>query len=482
MGYDATGNITSRSDIAGGATWTYDPVRKHAVTQAGSASYTYTYDGNGNASTRNGSTIGWTSYNYPDSVSTSTESATFDYGPDRQRWRMIYTGSSGIETTYYATPMFEEVSAGGVTDYRHYIYAGSRPVVVISRTTAGAINVRSLLADHQGSISSIVANSTGTSYVSESFTAYGNRREASTWSGAPTSGELGSMNGVTREGYTFQTVLGSMGLNHMNGRVQDAVTGRFLSPDPTSLSTGSTQTWNRYSYVANNPLTYTDPTGFKLKTYPYHAPGEVTSNLGGPGGHDRERPAHFGFGEGSIGSNWFGGVDADFAGSMDSGDDDDLTDVVVTATKMTDTSGSGDNGSAQGTNSNSSLDYIAITANYVDYDTNTGTVSTIPAGGGPVPGTGGLGTYVPFANSASVDPDRAYQALRQSDAAYAGGDRGEAARQMDTYFKYCGCSSGPAYNNMTFPPPPLSPQASPPTIAPPALPPIPLPSLPNVGP
>jgi hypothetical protein len=39
------------------------------------------------------------------------------------------------------------------------------------------------------------------------------------------------MNGVTREGYTFQTVLGSMGLNHMNGRIEDSVTGRFLSPD-----------------------------------------------------------------------------------------------------------------------------------------------------------------------------------------------------------------------------------------------------------
>jgi hypothetical protein len=40
------------------------------------------------------------------------------------------------------------------------------------------------------------------------------------------------MNGVTRAGYTFQTVLGSMGFNHMNGRVEDAILGRFLSADP----------------------------------------------------------------------------------------------------------------------------------------------------------------------------------------------------------------------------------------------------------
>jgi RHS repeat-associated protein len=262
MAYDSMGNITSRSDIAGGATWTYDPVRKHAVTQAGSSSFTYAYDANGNVTSRNGSIVSWTSYNYPSGVGTTTESATFDYGPNRQRWRMLYTGPSGTEGTFYATPKFEKVYAGGGGEYRSYIYAGNRPVVVVMRNTAGAINVRSLLVDHQGSISSIVTDSTGVSLVGESFTAYGNRREASTWTGAPTSGELTTMNGVTREGYTFQTVLGSMGLNHMNGRIEDSVSGRFLSPDPRGIILGNTQSWNRYSYVMNNPLTLIDPTGF----------------------------------------------------------------------------------------------------------------------------------------------------------------------------------------------------------------------------
>jgi len=262
MAYDAMGDITSRSDVAAGATWTYDPVRKHAVTQAGSSAFSNAYDANGNVTSRNGSIIGWTSYNYPDGVTTATESATFDYGPNRQRWRMIYSGPSGSETTFYATRKFEKVYVGGGGEYRSYIYAGSRPVVVVMRNTAGAINVRSLLVDHQGSISSIVTDSTGASLVSESFTAYGSRREASTWTGAPTSGELTTMNGVTRAGYTFQTVLGSMGLNHMNGRIEDSVTGRFLSPDPRGTIRGNTQSWNRYSYVNNNPLTYIDPTGF----------------------------------------------------------------------------------------------------------------------------------------------------------------------------------------------------------------------------
>jgi hypothetical protein len=53
-----------------------------------------------------------------------------------------------------------------------------------------------------------------------------------------------------------------MGLNHMNGRVQDATTGRFLSPDPVIQDSSSSQDYNRYTYVMNNPLTYIDPSGF----------------------------------------------------------------------------------------------------------------------------------------------------------------------------------------------------------------------------
>jgi RHS repeat-associated protein len=99
--------------------------------------------------------------------------------------------------------------------------------------------------------------------VAESFTAFGNRRSGESWSGAPSSADQTTINGVSRWGYTGQTVLGvSMGLNHMNGRVQDALTGRFLSPDPNTADPGNTQSWNRYSYVYNNPVTFTDPTGF----------------------------------------------------------------------------------------------------------------------------------------------------------------------------------------------------------------------------
>jgi RHS repeat-associated protein len=268
MHYDTTGmgNIASRSDLAGGAAWTYDPVRKHAVTQAGSTSNTYTYDNNGNAITRNGNTVTWASYNYPTGINSTGESVEFWYGPNRQRWKTMYTGSIGAETTYHVGKLLKKVANGGTIDYRHYIFAGSEPVAIYSRTSAGTNTLRYTLEDHQGSFASIVTDKTPgpvADYVNESFTAFGNRRNATTWSGAPTSGEETAINSVSRQGYTGQTALGvSMGLNHMNGRVQDAITGRFLSPDPYAPDPGNTQNFNRYSYVNNNPLSMTDPSGF----------------------------------------------------------------------------------------------------------------------------------------------------------------------------------------------------------------------------
>jgi hypothetical protein len=48
----------------------------------------------------------------------------------------------------------------------------------------------------------------------------------------------------------------------MNGRIYDPLLGRFLSADLVVQAPGSLQSYNRYSYVMNNPLTLTDPTGF----------------------------------------------------------------------------------------------------------------------------------------------------------------------------------------------------------------------------
>lgn len=51
----------------------------------------------------------------------------------------------------------------------------------------------------------------------------------------------------------------------MNGRIYDQTLGRFLQADPHIQSPSNSQSMNRYSYVLNNPLAYTDPSGFFFK-------------------------------------------------------------------------------------------------------------------------------------------------------------------------------------------------------------------------
>jgi RHS repeat-associated protein len=49
----------------------------------------------------------------------------------------------------------------------------------------------------------------------------------------------------------------------LNGRIYDPRLGRFLSADVTVQDTNSLQYYNRYSYVINDPLNWTDPTGYE---------------------------------------------------------------------------------------------------------------------------------------------------------------------------------------------------------------------------
>ena len=63
--------------------------------------------------------------------------------------------------------------------------------------------------------------------------------------------------------FTGQREITGLGIYHYNARFYSPKTGRFLSPDTIIPGAGNPQAWNRYSYVLNNPLKYTDPTGHK---------------------------------------------------------------------------------------------------------------------------------------------------------------------------------------------------------------------------
>jgi RHS repeat-associated protein len=262
-GTPGMGNITQRSDVNGNATWTYHTTKKHAVASTGTGGASYSYDANGNMTSRDGQTIGWASYNYPTTLATATENTTFYYGPDRQYYRQDYGGPSTSETTYYIGGVLEKVNTSGVTDWLHYIGAEGQTVAIVSRKSSGGSpnTVSYPLEDNQGS-GSTFSDGSGGLLVRESFNAFGLPRDGNDWDGTVPSGDLTTIEGISRRGYTGHSMLGRMGLIHMNGRVQDAVTGRFLSADPTVPNPGFTQSYNRYAYVNNNPLSFIDPSGF----------------------------------------------------------------------------------------------------------------------------------------------------------------------------------------------------------------------------
>ena len=261
--YDAMGNITSRSDVANGASWTYDSTRKHQVMEAGSTAYQYAYDANGNMTSWMGNTVNWTSYNYPSFIAdgASGESVTFSYGPNRTPWLEATQEPSGTTETYRVGRLMSMVNSGSGLAYRNYIYAGNDPVAVDTITSSGE-TLQYFETGPQRSIDAIT-NSAGQVLVNESFSAYGVRRDPTTWSGAASSADLATSASITQHGYTFQRALGEeMNLNDMVGRVEDAGIGRFMSADPTMPDPYSPQSYNPYSYVANNPMTYIDPSGF----------------------------------------------------------------------------------------------------------------------------------------------------------------------------------------------------------------------------
>ena len=116
-------------------------------------------------------------------------------------------------------------------------------------TTGSSVTTDYFHADHLGSIS-VVSNSTGTVITRYTYDAWGVRVA-----------QTGSLT-ETHHGFTAHEHLDNVGLIHMNGRVYDPVLARFMSADPYVQTQDNMQSYNRYSYVWNNPLSGADPSGY----------------------------------------------------------------------------------------------------------------------------------------------------------------------------------------------------------------------------
>ncbi|MAY42505.1 MULTISPECIES: RHS repeat-associated core domain-containing protein [unclassified Neptuniibacter] len=255
--YDTLGNITYKSDVG---SYAYDGPRPHAVTSAGGN--TYEYDDNGNMISGAGRTLAWSSFNKPTSMVKDGKTVNFTYAPDRARY--LKTGSDGAKTLYL-DKLYELITKGQEVTHKQFIYAGSSLVAVhVSgldhNGSAIPVQTRYMHKDNLGSVDTIT-DGTGTVVDRMSFDPFGSRRQGN-WREATVGINLIPI--LTNRGFTGHEHIDEMDLIHMNGRVYDPTLGRFLSADPHIQSPYSTQSYNRYSYVSNNPLKYTDPSGYFL--------------------------------------------------------------------------------------------------------------------------------------------------------------------------------------------------------------------------
>lgn len=139
-------------------------------------------------------------------------------------------------------------------------------VVTTRRTVAGvmlqetvnnfSVN-RYLFHNHLGSVIRI-AEADGSVLESFDFAPFGERRNPIVSNPNGT----GYASSLTKRGYTGHEMIDSFGIIHMNGRIYDSALGRFLQADPMVEDPSNGQNFNRYTYVWNNPLAYTDPSGF----------------------------------------------------------------------------------------------------------------------------------------------------------------------------------------------------------------------------
>ncbi len=281
--YDKTGNILVVNDEDGMHNYLYAQTNNagpHAVTSAKGNSYEY--DSGGNVTSKSGevsSTFAYTSFDKPHKITAGDWTSEVVYNTSSSRYLRKDIKLTDRTITHYLGSVEYVYKTNGRKTAKRYI--GN----LIININNDEINHSSwgysyLLKDHIGSTHKVV-NKQGNQITAMSFDAWGARRKSTTpdifntpiyktydlFGSQGVWARLGrNIDNTTNRGFTGHEHFDQVGIIHMNGRIYDPEIGRFLQADPIIQDPYDTQSLNRYSYVMNNPLSYTDPSGyFRLK-------------------------------------------------------------------------------------------------------------------------------------------------------------------------------------------------------------------------
>lgn len=248
-GYTLDGNLSSKSDWA--SNYYYAAANSHtsncgphAVYQAGA--YTYTCDANGNVIGGNTLTITYDGDNLARSVSRSGgASVQWAYDANGQ---LDYEYSASKGTRYFGPDGYEQVGSNDIHELG--------PIVVTRNGSTDTVTTS--LRDRLGSTIDTIDNGAQVTTNTRAYGPFGAARN-----GDMSTRTHGTLNlADTIHGFTRHESADDVWLLHMGGRLYDYQLGRFLNVDPIIGNPLSSQSLNPYSYIGNNPLSGTDPTGY----------------------------------------------------------------------------------------------------------------------------------------------------------------------------------------------------------------------------
>lgn len=196
----------------------------------------------------------------------------FQYGLTAMRQRVTYGGNFDISaegkfTKYYSEDgSFEVVRNNSTGQEKHILYIGGSPyesnIIYLKNFDENSASFKFLHKDYIGSILAI-SDQDGNKVEQRHFDAWGNLTHLKIGNGAVIT-DANTINNtylLVDRGYTGHEHFMEVGIIHMNGRLYDPLLRRFLNADENIQDPYNTQNYNKYGYVFNNPLLFSDPSG-----------------------------------------------------------------------------------------------------------------------------------------------------------------------------------------------------------------------------
>lgn len=283
LSYYANGGIKTKSDVQNGAVYHYGTQAAqcsstgaaHALTQVGSLSYCYDIRGNQTHSYDGANLVREVTYGHfdkPTRIWSDKATTDFSYDTGRMRYKRVDNKEGETTTTWYIGNVEILQKSGGAVEYKRYIGDALQTLHAsgLGATEFTQVKTQYLHKDHLGSIH-VITNEQGELQEQLSFDAFGHRRSNPGWNPVQdlfaelSFGRVLDSDFITQKGFTGHEHIDHANVIHMNGRIYDPVVGRFMQADPYMQAPEHSQGLNRYSYVMNNPLSYTDPSGYFIK-------------------------------------------------------------------------------------------------------------------------------------------------------------------------------------------------------------------------